>query len=86
MSKIKATDAISFDHTFKVAANIGYLRSDGRWVTQYNSVFFVMNQVGQVMGWQFTKTVSMDEVKPLFIGVKERIQDIQKLVILADNC
>ena len=73
MSKISAKDLISFDHTFKVAANIGYLRSDGKWVTQYNSVFIVMNQDGQVMGWQFTKTTGMDELKQLFLGIINRI-------------
>ena len=86
MSKISAKDLISFDHTFKVAANIGYLRSDGKWVTQYNSVFIVMNQDGQVMGWQFTKSTGMDELKQQFLGIINRITDFQKLVILADNC
>ena len=59
MSSIFAKDVITFDHTFKVAANIGYLRSDGKWTTQYNSVFIVMNKEGQVITWQFTKTSSM---------------------------
>lgn len=86
MSQIMATDIISFDHTFKVAANIGYLRSDGKWVTQYNSVMIVMNEGGQVMGWQFTKTTSMDEVKRLFLNIRNRIVDLEKLIIIADNC
>ena len=34
MSKISAERIISFDHTFKVASNIGYLRSDAKWVTK----------------------------------------------------
>ena len=50
MSQILAKEMITFDHTFKVAANIGYLRSDGRWVTQYNSVLIIMNEDGLVMG------------------------------------
>lgn len=75
MSRITTTGMISFDHTFKVAANIGYLRSDGKWVTQYNSVFIVMNQAGQVMGWQFTKSTAMDEVKELLISVLHRVED-----------
>jgi hypothetical protein len=41
MSKTSAERIISFDHTFKVASNIGYLRSDAKWVTQYNSVFII---------------------------------------------
>ena len=86
MAKITATNLISFDHTFKVAANIGYLRSDGKWVSQYNSVFIVMNQEGLVLGWQFTKSTGMDEVKRLFHGIIERITDFQNLIIIADNC
>lgn len=84
MSKILSHCTISFDHTFKVASNIGYLRSDGKWITQYNSVFIVMNEHGEVMAWQFTKSTSMDEVKELLIGVKERTSP--EVVILADNC
>lgn len=69
MSKISA-ERISFDHTFKVASNIGYLRSDAKWVTQYNSVFIIMNENGMIMAWQFTKTTSMDEVQQLLMDIK----------------
>jgi len=41
MASLTATKLISFDHTFKVASNIGYVRFDGRWVTQYGSVFLL---------------------------------------------
>lgn len=50
------------DHTFKLASNIGFVRSDGKWITLYNSVFIAMNEHGQVVSWQFTKTTSLDEV------------------------
>lgn len=86
MAKITATNLISFDHTFKVAANVGYLRNDGKWISQYNSVFIVMNQKGMVLGWQFTKSTGMDEVKQLFCGLIDRITDFQNLIIIADNC
>ncbi len=56
---------ISIDHTFKVASNIGYFRSDHMWVTQYNSVFIVMNELGQVLSWQPTKGETSSEVKQL---------------------
>ena len=87
MSRILAQESISFDHTFKVATNIGYLRSDGKWITQYDSVFIVLNEKGQVMAWQFTETTSMDNVKTLLLGVKERM-DVgnHKTLIIADNC
>ena len=63
MPNIRAKQTISFDHTFKVAANIGYLRGDGKWITQYESVFIVMNEHGLVMAWQFMRSTSTDEVK-----------------------
>ena len=56
-------DFISLDHTFKVASNIGFVRSDGKWVTLYKSVFIALNEHGQVVTWQFTKTTSLDEVR-----------------------
>jgi hypothetical protein len=88
MSSICAGFNISFDHTFRVAANIGYLREDGKWVTQYSSVFIVVNEHGQVMAWQFAKSTSLDEVHNILIGVKERVRisKDQKLLIMVDNC
>ena len=35
MESINIGTSISFDHTFKVAANIGYYRKDKVWVTQF---------------------------------------------------
>ena len=86
MAKKTAKKFISFDHTFKVAANLGYLRPDGKWITQYNSAFIVMNEVGHIMAWQFTKTTSIDEVNSLLKGVSRRIQIENHPLILVDNC
>ncbi len=33
MASLSTQKYISIDHTFKVAANVGYLRPDGRWIT-----------------------------------------------------
>ena len=46
----------------------------------------IMNEDGLVMGWQFTKTTRMDEVKELFMNVGRRVKDLEELVIIADNC
>ena len=35
MSLLPIKEFISLDHTFKVTSNIGFLRSDGKWVTLY---------------------------------------------------
>ena len=47
--------------SFKVAANIGHLRVDGRWVHQYDSLFLVMNREGKVVSWQLTKGTSFSD-------------------------
>ena len=39
LRSINVTGIISFDHTFKSAMNVGYLREDGVWIPQYNSLF-----------------------------------------------
>lgn len=62
---------ISMDHTFKVACNIGLKRkSDSKWETLYDSLFCVMNEKGQVMGWQFTKGTSFESVRKLLQGLR----------------
>ena len=63
--------APSFDHTFKIAANIGYLRADNKWIPQYDSAFFVFNSQGNILTWQFTKGTSFNQVEPLLISIKK---------------
>lgn len=44
---------ISMDHTFKVACNVDIKRkSDNKWENLFDSLFCVLNEKGQVMGWQ----------------------------------
>ena len=56
MRLLSSEGSITIDHTFKVAANIRYFRSDKKWTTQNNPVFIVLNELGQVLTWKFTKT------------------------------
>ena len=88
MLALKIKECISFDHTFKVAANIGYLRPDGKWVTQYSSVFLVLNELGQVVTWQFTKRTSLDEVATALSHLCDRIEvpEGKPLLALTDKC
>ena len=66
---------ISCDHTFKNVANIGYKRSsDGKWIRLYNSVFCILNENGNVIQWQFTKSENFNEVSKMFADLKERFQ------------
>ena len=46
MASLGTSAFISIDHTFKVTANLGYLRPDGHWISLYNSLFIVLNNVG----------------------------------------
>jgi len=88
MMKLEVSNCIRLDHTFKVASNIGYLRSDGKWVTLYTSIFIVLNKSGQAIAWQFVKSTSLDEVRPLLINVKQRMTNSDKkdFTIYVDNC
>ena len=88
MDSMRIRKCIRLDHTFKVASNIGYLRSDGRWVTLYESIFIVLNEEGAVVAWQFTKTTSLEEVKPLLLSLTKRIElpDNESLTVYVDNC
>lgn len=60
-----------WDHTFKIASNIGRLRPDKKWTCQYDSVFLVFNGNGQVVSWQFTKGNGFDHVRNLLHNVKK---------------
>lgn len=88
MTALVTSSHISLDHTFKVAANIGCLRSDGRWAAQYNSVLYVQNDVGQVISWMFTKTTSLDEAEAILKPLRDRLHDKQAVPtsIIVDNC
>ena len=62
---IEPGSSISFDHTFKVAANIGYVREDGKWIPQYDSLFLVMNEHGKIVTWQLTMGTSFSQIEVL---------------------
>ncbi len=88
---IHSTDtghALSFDHTFKIAANIGYVRTDKKWIPQYDSAFFVFNSRGNILSWQFTKGTSFNQVEPLLLSIKKRAEKQGNAIetIYIDNC
>ena len=84
MSQMPIDNYISIDHTFKVSSNIGYKRSDGKWVTLYNSVFIVLNEFGQVVAWQLTSSTSIDEVSFMLSELKSCMH--QPVTVFVDNC
>ena len=82
ISSIPSGAVISFDHTFKVASNIGYLRKDGKRISQYDSL--LMNGEGQVLTWQLTKGTAFAEIKTLLTNLRERCPSIK--IVYTDEC
>lgn len=68
-----------------MATNIGF---DGHWINQYGSVFFVLNEVGQVPTWEFTTTTSLNEAYPILDALALRLRNHNNRVslVLVDNC
>jgi len=86
MTSIEIGKSISFDHTFKIASNIGYIREDKRWINEYDSVLLIMNNKGKVVSWQLTKGTSMLQVDKLFADLAQRAKDTLETVYVDDCC
>jgi len=86
MANIPIGESISFDHTFKIASNIGYIREDKRWITEYDSVFLMLNEKGQVLTLQLTKGASFAEVTGLLKSLAVRSNQQLKAVYVDDCC
>ena len=86
MASLKSSSWISCDHTFKVACNIGYLRDDKRWIQQYSSVFFVLDNQGRILSWQFTNTTSFNVVENILTNLHDRHGAGVIKEIFIDNC
>lgn len=88
IEKIRTGSTLSFDHTFKVASNIGYRRIDNVWVTQYDSLFIVMTEEGKIVKWQFTKGTSFEQVRTVLEDLKSLAQEQgeQIKVVFTDDC
>lgn len=77
---------LSSDHTFKVSANIGFWHK-GVWVKQYDSLFCVLNEHGQVVAWQLTKGTSFEKVRTLLTNLYARGKcTLSTTNIYIDNC
>ena len=72
------TDIISFDHTFKAAANTDFLREDNVWAPQYDSLFIGMHKKGQVVTWQLTKGIAFMKIEPLLSELCDRATQQQQ--------
>ena len=77
------------DHTFKSAANIGFVReSDGKWIKLFKCVFIVIGEGGHILHWKFTRGESFEEVRDIFNQFKERLQTrgVKLRGVVIDNC
>lgn len=81
-------ESLSVDHTYKVASNIGYFRGDRKWICQYDGAFIVFNENGKIVSWQYTKSGSFKEVKPVLEALADRstIQGTAVKTVYIDNC
>ena len=91
LSEIASTnigDTISFDHTFEVATNIGYLREDGTWIPLYDSLFLVLNSAGKIVTWQLTKGTSLSQVEQVLRELHDHAEQQQCKIktVYIDNC
>ena len=78
---------LSADHTFKVSANIGAW-FQGVWVKQFDSLFTVLNEKGQVLAWKLTRGTSFEKVKNIIQNLKRRLDNngISTTSIYINNC
>ena len=72
---------ISCHHTFKSACNIGYKRTEGgSCINQYNSIFSILNDRGEIFNWQFTKYDSFFEVRDMFYKINNHTDTELKMI------
>lgn len=77
------------DHTFDITSSIGYERTeDKNWIRQYDSLFSVMNERGQIVTWQLTQTQGFDNIRRLLEQLSKRLSSQVKSVkeFYIDNC
>ena len=72
---IPPDESISFDNTFKVASNIGYLREGGKWICEYDGLFILLNKDGKIVSWQLTKGTSFAHINDLLQQIIKHHQD-----------
>ena len=55
-------------------------RDDRKWITQYNGLFCVLNEVGQVLTWKLTRRLSFDHVEQQLMLLNERFNREGRIV------
>jgi len=75
---------LSCDHTFKLPKHIGIMR-EGKWVPQYDSMFIIQNDRGEVLFWQLTSQTAYSAISDGLNSLKLRSRNQVKTIII-DNC
>ena len=78
-------DYISCDHTFRLASHIGIYHNN-KWVPQYNSLFIMQNERGQILFWQLTMGTAYASVCDGIELLKHRNLDKNVKMLMVDNC
>ena len=91
MASLTTTESgwLSCDHTFEVTNSIGYERpEDKKWVKQFETLFCVLNENGQVLTWQLCETQGFDKIEELLKRLSQRLSAQGKVVneFYIDNC
>ena len=76
---LTASQYISLDHTFKIASNIGYVRGDDHWVTQYSSVYFEKNRLAYeryIMSLTASQYISLDHTFKIASNIMSEVMTI----------
>ena len=62
MNKRSVAKVLSCDHTFKTSKQVGVTQEDGgKFVYQHQNVFLEVNENGEVLTWQFTKSTASSD-------------------------
>lgn len=84
----KSAKWITCDHTFKVSVNIGVKRNgNGKWDTQFDALFVILNELGEVVSWQLTDSTGFSNIENMLLKFKERMSSQRKNLefIVIDN-
>ena len=81
MGRLTSDSWLSSDHTFKVAADIGFFWNN-RWVKVYDSLFTVFNEIVTVLAWLLTKRTKFENIENVLNNLQERFSTKGKIL----NC
>lgn len=77
---------LSCDHTFKISLNIGFTNPKTKtWTKQYDSLFMILNEFGQVLSFEFVKTTAFSSIENHIKSLETFLGNSVKLIVL-DNC